>query len=243
MREDAVKMRRRAAAQRAWIQAHPPQSAGSVRALDVDDCEPSTCQYATTLITIGGSAGALSSACRIVAALHADPVPAVIVALHGSNRNLVTILRRLVAMPVRWAVDQEMLRAGCAYVAPPRHHVVVNPDRRLSVSDVARVGFFRPSIDWLFESAAAAFEDHHVAVVLGGRLNDGAAGVRRVWRLGGFVIAEDPASCAFAAMPMAAIGTGCVAAELPKAGLAAGVARAARSLEACHSRWEEPFSA
>ena len=64
--------------------------------------------------------------------------------------------------------------------------------------------------DALLSSAAGAFGTRMIAVVLSGRLDGGARGVREVKRHGGRVIVEDPDTAAAPAMPIAALATGCV---------------------------------
>lgn len=108
----------------------------------------------------------------------------------------------------RVASAGEPLRRGVLYVAPPQHHVVINPDATLGVPRRERVRFVRPSVDWLFESAAASFGDRAIAVVLSGANGDGAHGVRCIARAGGAVIVQDPASCGHPQMSLAAIATG-----------------------------------
>jgi two-component system, chemotaxis family, protein-glutamate methylesterase/glutaminase len=64
--------------------------------------------------------------------------------------------------------------------------------------------------DELLASAARALAPRLIAVVLSGRLDGGARGVREVKRHGGRVIVEDAGSAAAPAMPTAALATGCV---------------------------------
>ena len=73
-----------------------------------------------------------------------------------------------------------------------------------------RVRFFRPSGDWLFESASASFGARTVAIVLSGAQDDGARGAVAVRNAGGIVIVQDPATCDYPEMPSAAITTGAV---------------------------------
>ena len=49
----------------------------------------------------------------------------------------------------------------------------------------------RPSIDMLFESAADAYLERLIAVVLTGASKDGSLGVTRVKRKGGIVVVQD----------------------------------------------------
>jgi len=224
VRANAVKLRRLAAAHRARIIAqHAPEIDGNHSLPQPDPSAEPSGLPARGVVTIGGSAGAMLSVCDILAALPDAFEPAIVISLHRADGDLVRVFQRRSSRPVRWAFDDESLRAGYTYVAPPHCHVIINPDERLRVSHAPRVRYFRPSVDWLFESAAATFEHRHIAVVLSGRLDDGAAGVRSVTRLGGVAIAEEPASSAFGAMPQAAIQTGCVTTVLPRQRLAAAI--------------------
>jgi chemotaxis response regulator CheB len=50
--------------------------------------------------------------------------------------------------------------------------------------------------------------ERHIAIVLGGMLDDGASKLRAVRAAGGTVLVQEPASCAFDDMPRAAIARG-----------------------------------
>jgi two-component system, chemotaxis family, protein-glutamate methylesterase/glutaminase len=236
-------MRERACAQRANILARHQRVFNASRFTSAPPPLASA-DAASALITIGGSAGALEAVIRIPAALPATSRIAVAIALHaGVDSHLVPLIQRQAALSVRWAATGDRLQAGHVYVVPPCCHLVINPDGQLTVSSAPPRRTFRPSIDWLFESAAVTFRERHVAVVLSGRLNDGARGIRRARCLGGSTLAPDPGSCRFPDMPLAAIETGCVdevvsACDLPKAVAAA----ANRFGEHADLRWIEPFA-
>ena len=178
---------------------------------DVSDATP-----ATSLITMAGSAGAFEVLSQILASLPRGMKTATAVLLHtGSEIRLATTLALRSQMPVRYAHSGDLLCDGWVYVPPPCTHLVVNPDGHLTVSDAAPVRRFRPSADWLFESAAASFLERHMAVVLSGLLSDGAYQLRAVKRAGGIVLAQSPADAAYPDMPSAAIATGLVDKVLP----------------------------
>ena len=188
---------------------------------------------ATTLVTIVGSAGAFKSLWLLFATLPRELESAIAVTLHSSRGStLAPTLAMCSQMPVRFAQTEDVLREGHAYVASPSTHLIVNPDGRLTVSDAARVRGFRPSGDWLFESAAGSFGDRHIAVVLSGRLSDGARQLRAVKRSGGMVLVQAPNDAAFPAMPMAAIATGCVDQIVSMRGMSAAIVKHVRDLHA-----------
>jgi two-component system chemotaxis response regulator CheB len=244
-RLNAVKMREEALAVRARILGSATRilTPSALPHVPVPESAFLTRPFATQLLTIGGSAGALDDAITIIGALPALCGAAVAIAFHASAATLVQVLRHRSRLPVKWAESSDVLRAGCIYVVPANHHLIVNADMRLTVSSAPRLGLFRPSIDWLFHSAAVAFNERHMAVILSGRLNDGAAGACSVARCGGTVYAQDPESCAFPDMPRAAIKTGCISRVLPIRELAEAVVESIAANAAQDAGlWAEPFA-
>src|SRR5690242_21910949 len=118
------------------------------------------------------------------------------------------ILARRTRLPVKQAAHGEEVQPGRAYIAPPNRHLLVNPDRTLSLTQTQLVHFVRPSADLLFESAAASFKERAIAVVLSGSGEDGAMGVQAIKKMGGTVIVQDARNAEFAGMPGAAYATG-----------------------------------
>jgi two-component system chemotaxis response regulator CheB len=91
------------------------------------------------------------------------------------------------------------------YVAPPGYHVLCEADGLLSLSVEEPENFSRPSIDVLFESAAAAYGEGVVAIILTGGNADGARGLATVRRAGGITVVQDPKTAEVPAMPLAAL--------------------------------------
>lgn len=135
--------------------------------------------------------------------------------LHTGSARLAASLGMCSRLPVREAVSNDLLCDGFVYVPAPRTHMIVNPDTRLTASDALPVRGFRPSADWLFESASASFRERHIAVVLSGMMSDGAHRLSVVKRLGGTVVVQSPDEAAYPNMPAAAIATGCADFVLP----------------------------
>jgi len=73
------------------------------------------------------------------------------------------------------------------------------------LSTASPVGFARPSIDVLFESAADEYKERAIGVILTGANRDGARGLAAIKSQGGLTIVEDPASAFCSEMPGAAI--------------------------------------
>ena len=103
------------------------------------------------------------------------------------------------------AEDKEAIEHGHVYLAPPDYHLLVERGGGLALSTDDRVQYARPSIDVLFESAADAYRERCIGVVLTGLNEDGAAGLARIKELGGVAIVEDPRTAERSEMPAAAL--------------------------------------
>jgi len=163
------------------------------------------------VVALAASAGGLNALSHVLAALPADFPAALVVVQHLDPRHrslMADILSRRTALPVMQAAEGAALRVGCAYIAPPNRHLLVNPDRTLSLTQTELVHFVRPSADLLFESTAASFKERAIAVVLSGSGRDGSMGVRAIKKMGGTVIVQDAKYAEFTGMPEAASATG-----------------------------------
>jgi two-component system chemotaxis response regulator CheB len=129
----------------------------------------------------------------------------VLVVLHiGSQRsNLPAILGLAGPLPAVHPSDGETLAPGMIYVAPPDHHLLVEPGR-LQLFKGPKEHHVRPAIDPLFRSAALAYGPAVTGVILSGNLNDGAEGLKEVKRRGGVAIVQDPRTADYPSMPLAA---------------------------------------
>ena len=165
------------------------------------------------LVVLAASAGGLTALSEVLGPLPAAFPAAVVVVQHLDPRHrslLDDILRRRTRLTVRMASEGDKVKPGMVLIAPPDHHVLVNLDRTVSLSQSDLVHFVRPSADLLFESAAGSYRDRVIGVILTGTGADGSMGVKAVKEKGGTVIAQDEASSQFFGMPGAAIQTGAV---------------------------------
>ena len=165
------------------------------------------------IVAVATSAGGLHALTNILTTLPADfPVPVVVVQhLDPRRRSLMAeILSRVTALTIKQAEEGDRLAPRTVYIAPPDRHLLVNPDRTLSLSQSELVHFLRPSADLLFESVAASHRERAIAVILTGTGSDGTMGVQAIKKMGGTVIVQDLESAEFSGMPAAAIHTGLV---------------------------------
>ncbi|MFL5796945.1 MAG: chemotaxis protein CheB [Actinomycetota bacterium] len=161
---------------------------------------------------MAASAGGLSALSTVLKELQSDFPAPVLVVQHLDPRHrsvMAEILDRRIPLEVKEARAGDRLEPGQVFVAPPNHHLLVNSDGVLELTETELVHFVRPSADLLFESLAAGFRQRAIAVILSGTGSDGAMGAKAVKQMGGTVIAQDEAA-EFSGMPQAAIDTGSV---------------------------------
>jgi len=159
-------------------------------------------------VVIGASAGGLQALKTLLSALPASfPFPIAVVQ-HIAERSenfMAEILQQVSRITVKEAEDKESLNPGTAYLAPPGYHLLIEPDRSISLSVDERVNHARPSIDVLFESAAEVFEEALIGIILTGANADGAQGLKIIKEYGGLTIVQNPESAEHPAMPKAAL--------------------------------------
>jgi two-component system chemotaxis response regulator CheB len=180
---------------------------------------------------MGASRAGLDALGKLLEGLPADfPAPIALV-LHRPASSMADFSEALTdhyRLPVADARDKDRLMPGHVYVAPAGYHLLVERGG-LALSTEASVNHARPSLDVLFDSAAAAYGSEVACVVLSGTGHDGAAGTVRLKRAGAVVLVQDPAEAGFAEMPAAAIAATAGAEVRPVAAIAQ------RLTELCHA--------
>jgi len=159
-------------------------------------------------VVIGASAGALDALTNVLKDLPSDFALPILVVTHlPPDRN--SILAELIAahckIPVTEAEDKEPIERGHVYFAPPDYHLLVETDGRLSLSNEEPVHFSRPSVDVLFESAADAYGEGLIGIILTGANEDGARGLRAIATAGGAALVQNPEGAYAKEMPLAAL--------------------------------------
>ncbi|PYO77680.1 MAG: chemotaxis protein CheB [Gemmatimonadetes bacterium] len=175
-----------------------------------------------SVVAVGTSWGGLSAMRTLLGGLPEDfPIPIVIVQHRGkdSDQMLSRLLQEATALSVCEIEDKDVLEPGRVHVAPADYHVMLEPGfASLTIEEPVR--FSRPSIDVMFDSAAATYGEHAVGVVLTGANEDGASGLAHIVGRGGRALIQDPKTAEVAIMPQAAIRAVPSAEVLPLARLA-----------------------
>jgi two-component system chemotaxis response regulator CheB len=175
------------------------------------------------IVVMGASWGGLQALTALLGALPASFASVIAIVQHRSSDSRTGALAASLAsagpLPVREVEDKDPLDPGRVHLAPADYHLLVEHGA-FALSTEERVQFSRPSIDVLFESAAAVYGTRVVAVVLTGANRDGAAGIARVRQRGGLTLVQDPETAERRTMPDAAIATGAAQQVLPLPGIA-----------------------
>jgi two-component system chemotaxis response regulator CheB len=163
---------------------------------------------AVDLVVIGGSAGSIEVLHEVLAQLPPGfgPATAIVIHLPPEGPNLLTeIFTTREGLKVKLAEDKEPIAGGTIYFAAPDYHLLVEKNRTFALSIDERVHYSRPAIDVLFETAAEAYGERLMGVVLSGANADGAAGLRAVAAAGGIAVVQSLESAELIAMPAAAL--------------------------------------
>lgn len=160
-------------------------------------------------IVIGASLGGLEALEKLFSALPTNFSCAIIVVQHlapeADLQGLINILNKQGLLNIQEAKLNEAILPNRIYLAPPDYHLLIEANQTFTLSLTEKHNYSRPSIDFLFESAADAFTSHLIGIVLTGANSDGAAGLKKIRALGGYAIVQDPKTAYASEMPMAAI--------------------------------------
>ncbi|CAG36520.1 chemotaxis protein CheB [Desulfotalea psychrophila] len=159
-------------------------------------------------IVIGASAGGIHALKQILSQLEADFQTPILIVQHIGNEPesyLVPLFKECCSLTVVEAHDKEPIAPGTIYFAPPNYHLLLEEERTIALSADERVNFSRPSIDRLFQTAAAAYCDELIGIILTGANSDGAAGLNDIYKNGGLTIVQSPETAAIDIMPRAAL--------------------------------------
>jgi len=120
-------------------------------------------------------------------------------------------LNTLCNIDVKEAKNGDVMRPGCAYLAPGGMQLMIERNGmsgRLKVISGNSEMNYKPSVDITFASASKAFGGDVLAVVLTGMGADGREGARMLKSVGATIWAQDEASCVVYGMPQAVVSTG-----------------------------------
>jgi len=159
-------------------------------------------------VVIGVSSGGLTALKYLFSSLPADFSLPIVVVQHVSARSdnqWIKLLNEVSNLNIKEADEKEAIEPGNGYIAPSNYHLLIEKDKTFSLTNGERVNFARPSIDVLFETAAEAYQNKLIGIILTGSNHDGSKGIKRIKEYGGLTIAQDPKTAESSYMPASAI--------------------------------------
>jgi two-component system chemotaxis response regulator CheB len=188
----------------------------------------------TELIVIGISTGGPNALREVFGALDADLNLPILVVQHmppGFTLEFAKSLDRICPLDVKEAEEGDLVKPGRILIAPGDYHIEVEKKSLAAVvhlSDAPAVNGHRPSADVLFASAARAYGNHVLAVIMTGMGRDGAKELGTIYREGGITIGQDEASAIVYGMPRVAFELGHVMEQVPLDRMAARICELAK---------------
>jgi two-component system, chemotaxis family, protein-glutamate methylesterase/glutaminase len=170
------------------------------------------------LVVIGTSTGGPRSLMEVVPLIPADIPAAFLIVQHMPptfTRTLAERLNQASQIEIAEARDGNTIRRGLALLAPGDFHMTVDSKGKISLNQEPTYLGVRPAVDITMKSAAEAFRDIVIGVVLTGMGTDGTIGSNVIKSHGGKVLAQDEATSAVFGMPMSVFKSGCVDRVLP----------------------------
>jgi two-component system chemotaxis response regulator CheB len=198
----------------------PPRRAGpedtmSMPAVVAKKPVPRGVRTTDRLIVVGASTGGTEAIREFLVGMSPD-CPGIVVVQHmpeNFTRMFAERLNGLCQITVKEAEHNDPILPGHAYIAPGGKHLWVKRDEGQLLAKLSTeepMNLHRPSVDFLFLSAARFVGPDAIGVIMTGMGRDGAKGMLEMKRAGAWNIAQDEATSVIFGMPREAIELGAV---------------------------------
>ena len=169
---------------------------------------PASVPDSVRVVAIGASTGGPAVLQTILQRITPDfPAPFLIVQhmATGFLPGMVEWLRGTSRISLKMAARDETVLPGHAYVAPDGFHMGVKSSGKIILAAEAFEQGARPSVSYLFRSAAASYGRNTVGILLTGMGRDGAKEMKLLKEMGAITIAQNEESSVIYGMPAAAV--------------------------------------
>ncbi len=167
------------------------------------------------VIVVGASTGGTEAIREFLVGMPQD-CPGIVIVQHmpeNFTRMFAERLNGLCQVTVKEAEHNDPILPGHAYIAPGGKHLWLKRDGGQLLGKLSTeppMNLHRPSVDFLFLSAAKFLGADAVGVIMTGMGKDGAAGMLKMKQAGAWTIAQDEATSVIFGMPREAIEMGAV---------------------------------
>lgn len=173
------------------------------------------------VIVIGSSTGGPPILEQILMAIPADLHVPIVVAQHMPamfTKSMAERLGEVCKIQVLHAENDGLLQPGTAYITVggkhSRVHKMAGGKYRVEVSPKPEEALYKPCVNELFASCAAAGKDRALGVMLTGMGDDGSIGAKALHAAGSPILAQLGETCAVYGMPKAVVDAGVATASL-----------------------------
>lgn len=182
------------------------------------------------VIALGASTGGTDALECVIRSFSAD-MPPILVVQHMPpvfTNMYAERLNKTCRMNVREAVDGYRIKQGDCIIGAGGYHLELKKDAMgyyIKSTPGEKVSGHCPSVDVLFSSVAETAGNKAIAAILTGMGADGAKGLLKIRKSGGYTIGQDKESCVVYGMPMEAYKIGACCEQQPLTEIGAQICR------------------
>ena len=182
------------------------------------------------VVAVGASTGG-TEALRVLLEALPYNAPGMVVVQHMPEHFTSAFSRRLdglCSVSVKEAADNDTVYSGRVLIAPGNKHTLLKRSGTryyVEVKEGPLVCRHRPSVDVLFRSVARYAGKNAIGVIMTGMGDDGARGMVEMYKMNGYNIAQDEATCIVFGMPNEALKRGGVHSVMPLEAIAGEIMR------------------
>jgi len=176
------------------------------------------------IVAIGVSTGGPKALQEVITYIPGNISAGIIIVQHmppGFTKSLADRLNSLSEISVKEAENGDIIKAGCAYIAPGNFHVIIENSFKtnefcIRLSSEPQVGGHRPSVDVMMNSISKTNAKNVIAVIMTGMGSDGCEGMTKLKKdNNAMTIAQNEQTCVVYGMPRAVALAGVVDKVLP----------------------------
>lgn len=163
------------------------------------------------VVVIAASTGGPQALHHILSRLPADFPAPIVISQHiaeGFAQGMVDWLNAGTPLTVSVACNNEQLRPGCVYVNAPEFSLRITGQGTARLGEPEARRHYHPCCDTLLSSAAAAYGEQCVGIILSGMGDDGVIGMGAIKAAGGTTLAQDAKSSVVYGMNRLAVERG-----------------------------------
>ena len=180
----------------------------------VSSFKPANLGGSRDIVAIGVSTGGPPAVQKVLAGLPKNFPASILIAQHmpaAFTGPFAKSLDSLCAISVKEAQHGEKIQPGWAYIAPGGRHMLLERHGaapELTITSEPASELYKPSATILMSSVAKVNPRKTLGVILTGMGSDGCIGVKTLKENGGYILAQNEASCVVYGMPKAVVDAG-----------------------------------